>query len=81
VLHGNFFLFSIPETALEGRRFNDVTMIQAKSQDALVEFQTTDLRKCFKRWHNHWPQCVKSRGNNVDGDTIDQKESVVIMEI
>lgn len=56
-------------------------MIQAKSQDARAEFQTTDFRKCFKKWHIHWPQCVKSRGNDVDGDTIGQKVSVFIMEI
>jgi hypothetical protein len=29
--------------ALKGRRFSEATMIQAKSRDALAEFQTVDL--------------------------------------
>jgi hypothetical protein len=39
----DFLLFPKLKMVLEGSRFNDVTMIQAKSQDALSEFQTTDL--------------------------------------
>jgi hypothetical protein len=34
--------------ALKGRRYNDNTMIQAKSWDALAKFQTLHFRKGFK---------------------------------
>jgi hypothetical protein len=39
---------------LKRRRFNDVTLIQAKSWDILANFQTIDFRKCFKQWHDYW---------------------------
>jgi hypothetical protein len=32
---------------LEGRRFNDITMIQAELWDAFAEFQTVYIIKCF----------------------------------
>jgi hypothetical protein len=38
-----FFLYPKLKIALKGRRFNTVTMIQAKSWDALAEFQTSDF--------------------------------------
>jgi len=36
--------------ALKRRRINDITMIEAKSLDALGEFQTMHLTKWFKWW-------------------------------
>jgi hypothetical protein len=39
VPRGDYFLFPKLKMALKGKRFNDITMIQAKSQAALVEFQ------------------------------------------
>jgi hypothetical protein len=42
----DFFLFPKFEVALN-RRFNDVTTIQAKWQNALGKFQINDFRKYF----------------------------------
>jgi hypothetical protein len=56
----DIFLFLKLNMALKGRRFSDVTMIKAKSKDALAEFQTTDMWKYFEKWCDCWAQCKKS---------------------
>jgi hypothetical protein len=43
----NFFLFPKLNIALKGMRFNDPTMTQEKSQDALAKIQTVCFTKCF----------------------------------
>jgi hypothetical protein len=43
----DFFLFPKLKMMLGGRSFKDATMIQAKSQDTLSEFQT-DFWKCLE---------------------------------
>jgi hypothetical protein len=65
----DFFLFPKFKVALN-RRFNDVTTIQAKWQNALGKFQTNDYRKHFEWWHNHQAQCMKSQGNYFEEDNI-----------
>jgi len=36
-------------------------MIQAKSWDALAQFQTMHLLKCFNQWCNYWACCIRSQ--------------------
>lgn len=48
------YLTSFPkfEMALNGRKFNDIIMIQAKLQNTLVAFQTAHFNQCFEQWHH-----------------------------
>jgi hypothetical protein len=41
----NSFLFPKGKTALKGRRFNDITIIQARSLDTLAKNQNNALQK------------------------------------
>jgi hypothetical protein len=50
---------------LEGRRFNDSTMIQAELHDALAEFQIINGIKCFEWWCAKWSLGDYLEGNNV----------------
>jgi hypothetical protein len=40
------------------KRHNAITLIHAKSQQALGEFPTMHFTKCFKFWWNHKDHCV-----------------------
>ena len=53
-----WLLFPELEIALQGRRFNDVTMIQAKSQDALGECHTMHFTIFFEGWRVCWARCI-----------------------
>jgi len=54
---------------LEGRRFNDSTVIQAELQDALGEFQIVNVIKCFEWW------CAKSSlGDYLEGNNMVRRE-------
>jgi hypothetical protein len=53
--------------ALKGRRYKDITIIQAKSWDTLAKFQTMHFMKDFKWWCNHWAHCTKSQGDYLQG--------------
>jgi hypothetical protein len=46
--------------ALKEGTFN-ITIIQAKQQDALAKFQTKHFTKCFDQWHDCRARCVKSQ--------------------
>jgi hypothetical protein len=39
--------------ALNGRTFNDITMMWAKPQEALTMFQTMHFTKFFEWWHDY----------------------------
>jgi hypothetical protein len=58
--------------ALMGKRFNYITMIQAKLQDTPADFQAILLMSSFKQWHGQRAHCTKSQGNYFEGDNIDQ---------
>jgi hypothetical protein len=66
----DFLHFTKPKRVLKGRRFNDVTMIQAKSQDAHAKFQITDFRISFKQWCDHWAHCIKFQVDYFESDNI-----------
>lgn len=57
------FLFPEFEMALKGRSSTDNTMTQAKSREALAEFQTVRIMKYFERWRDRWSRCRMSNGN------------------
>jgi hypothetical protein len=59
--------------AIKGRGYTDITMIEAKLWDALDKFQSFKLTNCFERWHDCWASCIKSQGDYVEGDDIDQQ--------
>jgi hypothetical protein len=61
-------------------RFNSVNMIQAKSWDALTEYEMVHFTKCFQQWQNHWACCMKSQGDHFKGEKTDQKLSIVLKE-
>ena len=61
------------EMALNGRKFNDIIMIQAKLQNTLVGFQTAHFTQCFEQWHHSWAHHIKSQGNYSECDNIDWK--------
>jgi histone-lysine N-methyltransferase SETMAR len=61
------FLSPKLKMALKGMRFNDFTMIQEKSRDALAQFQTADFRKYFERWRDHWACCTGSKVSTLKG--------------
>jgi len=42
---------------LQGRRFIDIAMIQAKLQDAHAKLLLVHITKCFKWCCNHWVYC------------------------
>jgi len=46
----DLFIFPEPKMALKRRRINEITMIAAKSWDALGEFQAMHFTKWFKWW-------------------------------
>ena len=63
--------FPKSEMALNGRKFNDIIMIQAKLQNTLVGFQTVHFIQCSEQWHHCWAHCVKSQGNYSECDNSD----------
>jgi hypothetical protein len=65
-------IFPFPKLNMvwKGRRFNDVTMIQAKSWDTLAVFQTTNFRKSLEWWHDCFTHCIKCQGAYFEGDNI-----------
>ena len=65
---------------LKKRKFNDITMIQAKLQYALADFQTVHFMKCFKQWHSCWANCLHSQEDFFEGNNAQQKVGVAIME-
>jgi hypothetical protein len=73
----NFFLYLKFKTALEGKRFNDIPTIQAKSWYAPDEFQTTDSKKCFEHWDGHCSQCIKSQGDYFEWDNTVYRVSML----
>jgi hypothetical protein len=44
--------------ALHSRRFNDINITPAKSQDVLAEFPKACNTKHFKWWNYHWAHCM-----------------------
>ena len=58
--HVWLFLFQKQKMALKGMRFKDITTIQAKCWDTLVEFQAMYHTEFFQWWHDHWASSVKS---------------------
>jgi hypothetical protein len=68
-------LTSLPkfEMALNGRKFNYITTIQAKLQNTLVGFQTAHFSQCSEQWHHCWAHCIKSQGNYSECDNTDWK--------
>jgi hypothetical protein len=46
---------------LTGKRFNDITMSQAKLKDALASFQPTHFVICLEQRRHHWAPCVISQ--------------------
>jgi hypothetical protein len=61
------------------KRYNAITLIHAKSLQALGEFQTTQCTKCFKFWCNHRAHCIKSQLPYYMGDNTDYNISVVVV--
>jgi hypothetical protein len=55
--------------ALTGWWLNKVKMIQAKSQEALVEFHAIDFRKRFERWCDLWVCCISPKETSLKGTT------------
>ena len=67
-----WLLFPELEIALQGRRFNDVTMIQAKSQDALGECHTMHFTKFFEGWRVCWARIIYDADYSERGAAIAQ---------
>jgi hypothetical protein len=57
--------------AFKGRRFNDITMIQAKLWDALADFQTVHIMKTSEWWHDCWTHCIKPQEDYFQGNSTD----------
>jgi len=57
--------FISPKLKLElnGRKYNDMPMIEAKSHDAFAEFRTMRFKKCYEMWCDLRARSVKSQGN------------------
>jgi len=61
-------LFPNIKMASKEGTFN-ITVIQAKLQNALAKFQTKHL-ECFEQLHDCWACCVKSQGNYSEGTIL-----------
>lgn len=59
----HYFLFFLAKgkTVLKGGRFNNITIIQARSLDIFAKTQTMHFKKCFEQWYDHWACCRRSR--------------------
>jgi hypothetical protein len=61
---GPLRLLALPENQNEaqGRRFNDVEEIEAKSQAASNAVQKEEFQKCSHKWENRWNRCIAALG-------------------
>jgi hypothetical protein len=73
----DFFIFPKLKVAFKERSFNDITMFQAKLQDAFAVFQTVPFIECFEQFCICWACCVKFQGKYFEHDSLDLKVSVV----
>jgi hypothetical protein len=54
----------------KGKEINDGTMIGAKLQGALEDFQRADFRECFEWQRDCWACCMKSQGDYFEGGKV-----------
>jgi len=64
--------------ALQGKKFNHMNKIQIKFWDTVSEFQTMHIMKWFT--YDHWHYCIKFHKAQLEGDRIEYKASVIVME-
>jgi hypothetical protein len=63
-----FFLFPKIKLNLEGRRFDTIEEIQAKSQRVLDTLTEKDFQEAFQQWRRRWDRCLHAGGNYFEGD-------------
>jgi len=67
----DFFLFLKLKSSLKGRRFQKVEAIEEKSIWGLHAILQNTFQDAFQNWKKRWEQCIKSGGENFEGDKFD----------
>jgi len=62
----DFFLFPKLETTFKGCCFQTIQEIQ---ENAIREIRTI-TESAFQQWKKCWEQCIASRGNYFEGDSV-----------
>jgi hypothetical protein len=53
----DFYLFSLQNSTLKGRRFRDATDIQ-NAMEELKSLSQNDFQECFQQIYSRWQKCV-----------------------
>jgi hypothetical protein len=63
---------------LQEKKFNHINKIQTKCWDTISEFETMHIMKWFT--YDYWHYCIKFHKAQLEGDRIEYKVSVIVME-
>jgi len=61
-------------------RFNGVTPHPSNTAWLTCQVSNSSLHEIFQSWRCCWVHCIKSQGNWFEGDNVDVKLSIVVME-
>jgi hypothetical protein len=61
-------LFLRLKLKLKGRHFDTTEVTEAESQAVLNTLTEHDFQDVFKKWQEHWEECIRAEGGYFEGE-------------